>query len=114
MSSLRKSINAKCRECICDPLDAGSAAQQIACCVASDCPLHSVRPITATVIPSRLLERLHITPEQLDARVRGFVRLDAAAPESGQIGYILGVEVISGWEPLLASESSGRKGNEAA
>ena len=93
--SLRKAINAKCRECICDPQDVGTAAQQIACCTASDCPLHAVRPITTTIIPVKLLERLGIAPERLDARVRGLVRVDSIAPESGQNGAVLSAEADS-------------------
>ena len=44
--SLRKAVNAKCRECIYDP-DAkglGSALNQITNCELTDCPLWSVRP----------------------------------------------------------------------
>ena len=44
--SLRKAINAKCRECIYDP-DAhgmGSALNQITNCEITTCPLWAVRP----------------------------------------------------------------------
>jgi hypothetical protein len=94
--SLRAAINAKCRDCICDPLDAGSAAQQIACCVVLDCPLHPVRPITTTAIPVRLLGHYQIAPEQLDAKARALVRVSDTVPESGQHGHIPSVEMISG------------------
>lgn len=94
--SLRNAVNAKCRECICDPLDAGTAAQQIACCVETGCPLHPVRPITATVIPARLLACYQDTPAQLDAKARALVRVSSAVPESGQNGHILSAESISG------------------
>lgn len=97
--SLRKAVNAKCRDCICDPLDAGTAAQQIACCVDTDCPIHTVRPITATIIPVRLLEAYHMTPAQLDAKARALVRVSPTVPESGQHGHFLGVERGSGVEP---------------
>lgn len=96
--SLRNAINAKCRDCICDTLDAGTAAQQIACCVDSKCPLHAVRPITATVIPIRLLEAQHVTPEQLDAKARALVRVSSIALESGQTGPTLSTESMSGGE----------------
>lgn len=94
--SLRNAINAKCRECSCDPLDAGTAAQQVACCVATDCPLHAVRPITATVIPIKLLEGYQIAPERLDAKARALVRLAPPAPEPGQNDALLSTESILG------------------
>ena len=87
--SLRSAVNAKCRECICDPLDAGSAAQQIACCVSTDCPLHAVRPITATVIPVRLLDCYHVEPPRLDRRARALVRYAGQVAGDGQNGQIL-------------------------
>lgn len=90
--SLREAINAKCRECTYDPMDAGTAAQQIACCVVAHCPLHPVRPITATVIPAKLLERYHIGAEQLDARARALVRYTAQMSGEGRNGQILSVQ----------------------
>ena len=71
--SLRKAINAMCRQCAYDPLDVGTAAQQIACCVAIECPLHSVRPITTKFIPEGLLLAFRVSPEELDDRARGLV-----------------------------------------
>ena len=76
--SLRKAINTKCRECIHDPLDRGSAAQQIACCTIHDCPLHSARPITAKVIPLRLLDQWGISINSLCNRARPLA--DTATP----------------------------------
>ena len=70
--SLRKAVNAKCRQCTYDPLDAGTAAQQISVCIDSDCPLHSVRPITTKRLPISLLEAYRVDPLKLDDRVRGF------------------------------------------
>jgi hypothetical protein len=71
--SLRKAINAKCRECTYDPLDVGTAAQQIAVCIDSDCPLHSVRPITTKRLPISLLEAYNVDLLKLDDRARGLV-----------------------------------------
>ena len=93
--SLRKSVNSYCRSCVYDALDAGTAAQQIACCIATDCPLHPVRPITTTVIPAKLLDRYNITPEQLDLKARALVLYESVAPESGQNGPLLSTEAIS-------------------
>jgi hypothetical protein len=42
--SLRKAINAMCRECIYDPLAGGTAAKQIECFTITTCPLYPVRP----------------------------------------------------------------------
>lgn len=96
--SLRQAINAKCRDCIYDPLDTGTAAQQIACCVDSHCPLHSVRPITTKIIPLRLLEAQHVTPAQLDSKARSLVRVNPIASEYGQIDRLLSTESNSGGE----------------
>ena len=71
--SLRKAVNAKCRECPYDPLDVGTAAQQIAVCTDSDCPLHPVRPITSKSLPVSLLEAYRVDPLILDERARGLV-----------------------------------------
>lgn len=71
--SLRKAINAKCRQCTYDPLDLGTAAQQIAVCIDSACPLHSVRPITTKGLPVSLLEAYSVDPLNLDDRARDLV-----------------------------------------
>lgn len=41
--SLRKSIDAKCRDCICDETQPGTWREQIAACTSSRCPLWPVR-----------------------------------------------------------------------
>ncbi len=92
--SLRKAINAKCRECAVDPLDAGSAAQQIACCVSHECPLHSVRPITCTTIPIRLLAQYGLKAEQLDQQTRNLVS-GAVTSVDGQIDQLQRLEGVT-------------------
>lgn len=43
--SLRGAINAKCRECIYDPIAGrGTWREQVEACVSANCPLHPVRP----------------------------------------------------------------------
>lgn len=43
--SLRKAINAKCRECIyCPDSGNGTWRQQVAACTSTGCPLYPVRP----------------------------------------------------------------------
>ena len=43
---LRGKINAKCIECLYDPLATGNWRQQIAGCTAPGCPLYPVRPVS--------------------------------------------------------------------
>ena len=53
--SLREAINAKCKDCIYDPLSGqGAWREQVAACTATDCPLYHVRPTTTArrVLPS--------------------------------------------------------------
>ena len=73
--SCRSAINAKCRSCTYDPKDVGTAAQQIACCVVDDCPLHPHRPITTKAIPLELLHSYRLSPDDLDDRARVLVDL---------------------------------------
>ena len=49
--SLRRAINAKCRDCCHDELAAGSAAVQIELCASTDCSLWPVRPVRSERIP---------------------------------------------------------------
>ena len=45
--SFRKAINAKCTECIYDPLSGlGNWRQQVAACTVKTCPLWPVRPVS--------------------------------------------------------------------
>ena len=86
--SLRKAINSKCRECTHDPLDKGSSAQQIACCTINDCPLHPVRPITATVISQQLLDHWRISIDSLCERARCVVETTPSCSVEGQIDHL--------------------------
>lgn len=46
--SLRAVINAKCRECIYDPVaGAGNWRQQVGACTSTKCPLWPVRPVSS-------------------------------------------------------------------
>lgn len=44
--SLRKAINAKCRDCIYDPQGVGNWRQQVTGCSSPACPLFLVRPLS--------------------------------------------------------------------
>jgi hypothetical protein len=99
--SLRNAINKKCRECIHDFWDKGSAAQQIACCMIHDCPLHPVRPITATVIPQQLLDHWRISIDSLCERARPLVKTAQSCPVDSQNG------------PLRSVSQSGHSGGGA-
>lgn len=72
--SLRKAVNAKCRECTYDPLNVGTPAQQIAVCIDSDCPLQPSEPLESKRLPISLLEVFRADPPQLDESVRDPVR----------------------------------------
>lgn len=60
--SLRAAINAKCKECIYDPLSGGGTwRQQVEACTSYKCPLFPVRPVAArpsvlaaASVPSRM------------------------------------------------------------
>lgn len=45
MSSLRKAIDLKCRDCVYDPLEPGRWREQVENCGCADCPLYKVRPV---------------------------------------------------------------------
>jgi hypothetical protein len=46
--SLRKAINAKCKECIYDPAPGnGTWRQQVEACTSPKCPLYPIRPTTS-------------------------------------------------------------------
>ena len=94
--SLRKAINAMCRDCAYDPLDIGSAAQQIACCTCKSCPLYTVRPMTAKSIPEKLLRAYRIAPADLDKQARALLTSPLICSADGQN------------EPLTDSESIAR------
>ena len=101
--SLRKAINAKCKQCIYDPMDAGTAAQQIAACICRDCPLHKVRPITTKQLPLSLLEAYRVNPLELDDRARRLVYPSGTSSGDGQIGLL----VTSDSNDLTETELSG-------
>ena len=86
--SLRKPINDKCRDCSYDSLDRGTAAQKIACCVDTDCPLHLVRPITTKGIPTALLRHWRVKPSDLCDRARPLVENASTYSVEGQIGSL--------------------------
>ena len=44
--SWRKAINAKCRDCIYDPVDGGTWRQQVEACTSPDCALFQLRPVS--------------------------------------------------------------------
>jgi len=75
MKSLRKAINAMCKDCTYDELDKGTWRQQVAACTIKICPLHPVRPVDKrTLIPLDLLNHWQIKPEDLDDRARKLIK----------------------------------------
>lgn len=60
--SMRQAINAKCKECLYDPLWAGGGTwrQQVEACSSPDCPLYELRPRSS----NKNTERKPMTPSQ--------------------------------------------------
>ncbi len=56
MASLRKVINAKCKDCIYDDLAPGTWRQQVNLCSSYSCSLWPHRPKSASPIPKSVLE----------------------------------------------------------
>ena len=50
--SLRKAVNAKCRECIYDKHQKGTWLAQVAACTSTSCPLFDCRPQSTTTTPA--------------------------------------------------------------
>ena len=81
MKSLRKAINAMCKDSTYDDQDKGTWRQQVAACTSSRCPLHPVRPVgekyngtDSTYLTMDLLNHWHIKLEDLDERARNIVK----------------------------------------
>ena len=106
--SLRKAINAKCKQCVCDPMDVGTAAQQIAACICSDCPLHPVRPITTKQLPVSLLAAYRVDPLKLDDRARGLVYPPVQCSGDGQNGHLVTADSNELAKPVEASDTETR------
>jgi hypothetical protein len=87
---LREPINAMCRSCTHDPLDIGSAAQQIACCTMSVCALHPARPVTPKTIPLRLLDHWGISIDSLCHRARPLVENASSCSVDSQDDHLAG------------------------
>jgi len=81
MKSLRKAINAMCKDCTYDELDKGTWRQQVAACTIKICPLHEVRSVDekyngthTTHLTMELLNHWNIKPKDLDNRARNILR----------------------------------------
>ena len=81
MKSLRKVIDAMCKDTTYDELDKGTWRQQVAACTITICPLHSVRPVDekydgkkTTYLTMELLNHWQIKPEDLDDRARSILK----------------------------------------
>lgn len=86
---LRSAVNAMCRSCTYDPKDRGTAAQQIACCTDTACPLHAVRPINTKEIPISLLKHWNLRVCDLDNRAMPLVSPPPKYAAEALIGPLL-------------------------
>lgn len=93
--SLRKRINANCKKCIYDQLDSGTCAQQIACCINTECDFHEIRPITTSAIPMEPLDHYRLSPEDLDDRARVLVVPKKISSGEGQNASLVSTKSIS-------------------
>jgi len=59
-----EAINAKCRDCIYDPMSSGTWREQVACCISANCALHAFRPMPRNVTDAASLAKLRATIEQ--------------------------------------------------
>lgn len=55
-ATLRFLINMHCKDCIYDPLAAGTWRQQVALCAVYSCPMWEVRPMPTGPIPKSVLK----------------------------------------------------------
>ena len=62
--SLRKRIDEKCKDCICDPTAPGTWRQQVFLCSANSCPLWDVRAKPTSPIPESTLRWYGINLDQ--------------------------------------------------
>lgn len=77
ITSRAAAIAAKCRECIHDPMSAGTWREQVAACTSANCPLHDLRPVPRSCMAGRFIDREAI------ASLR--VRLDKADRSSSMV-----------------------------
>jgi len=62
--SLRKAVNAKCKDCIYDPLAGGTWRKQVEECPCTSCPLYPVRPRITPNRPKKQGQRPKSAPGQ--------------------------------------------------
>lgn len=58
--SFRRAVDAKCRECIYDPLARGAWREQVAACESANCALHVVRPVPRQCMVSGRISAQHV------------------------------------------------------
>jgi len=81
--SLRKAINAKCKECIYDPYGPGGWKQQVTACSSYGCPLYTVRPISESISHS-YLGKVRCKFEKMDERSQAVVVFDDPTLEGSE------------------------------
>ena len=64
--SLRRAIDANCKNCIYDNQAPGTWRQQVTLCSVASCSLYPVRPVTGSVIPESVLNYYSVTRPERD------------------------------------------------
>ena len=70
----QKAINANCKDCMYDPLAAGTWRQQVALCSVCTCPLRPYRPMPTGTIPESVYASYSVSTEErraIEAEIGG-------------------------------------------
>ena len=87
MASLRKKINAKCKDCIYDSAVEGTWLDQVTMCTSTECPLWPVRPKVRRPDPRRRQKLVRLMRE---ARVSQPIRVRCLGENNQENGPHLG------------------------
>jgi len=70
----QKAIDANCKDCIYDPLAAGTWRQQVALCSVCTCPLRPYRPMPTGTIPDSVYAYYSVSTAErraIEAEIKG-------------------------------------------
>jgi hypothetical protein len=103
MPSLRKAINDKCQDCICDSKAAGNWRVQVSLCSSKCCPLWRVRPKTSSAIPQSVLSYYGIKRDEFEA---DFAEFKISSKDDRTNVQLIATSVDSGCTQSTSTEES--------